>query len=352
MSERYAKQEILPEIGLAGQARLTASRVLCVGAGGLGCAALPYLVGAGIGHITIIDADVVDRSNLQRQVLFGETSLGQSKAHTASARLGDLNPEIRIEPLDARFERDNAEALIRSHDVIVDGSDNYATKYLLADACVKFDRPLVYGSVTGMEAMVTVFHAGRGPCLRCLFPEAPTGWVPNCAEAGVLGPLVGMTGALQAAEAVKLIVSQDGTLNTLIGRLWTMDIRDTRQHIIAVRKKPDCRTCSKPSSAIELPRTGLVMREIDAAQAQALDLQHIFDVREPHEFAAGHLDGAINLPLSALQADRAEIPGGKRCLVYCESGARCRPAAERLSAAGYREIFSLRGGRKAWHKAA
>lgn len=352
MNERYAKQTILPEIGPAGQARLGASSVLCVGAGGLGCASLPYLVGAGVGRVTIIDADVVDRTNLQRQVLFGEASLGQPKAAAAAARLTDLNPMVEIEALEQRFNAGNAEALIRGHDVIVDGSDNYATKYLLADASVKFDRPLVYGSVTGMEAMATVFHARRGPCLRCLFPEAPTGWVPNCAEAGVLGPLVGMTGSLQAAEAVKLLASPDGAMNTLIGRLWIMDIRDTRQQIIAVRKRPDCPVCSQAPSTIELLADDMEVREIGPREAHELPDCRLFDVREPDEYAAGHIPGAISLPLSTLQDGQARIPSGTRCLIYCESGARCRPAAVHFKAAGYREIFSLRGGRKAWQAAA
>ena len=348
MNERYAKQLILPEIGAEGQARITAGRVLVVGAGGLGCAVLPYLAGAGVGQITIIDADVVDRSNLQRQVLFGEASLGQSKAHKAAARLTDLNPEIRITALEARFDLGNAEALIKAHDLIIDGSDNYATKYLLADACVKFDRPLIYGSVTGMEAMVTVFHAGHGPCLRCLFPEAPAGWVPNCAEAGVLGPLVGMTGALQAAEALKMLASDDGRLSSLRGRLWTMDIRDTTSRTLAVRRRPDCAVCGGPRERIELKGQMVELREISAAQAHALPDWPIFDVREADEFAAGHIDGACSLPLSQLLDGRADIPPGQRCLIYCESGARCRPAAATLYAAGYEEVLSLRGGRQAW----
>ena len=352
MNERYAKQTILPEIGPAGQARLGAASVLCVGAGGLGCAALPYLVGAGVGRVTIIDADVVDRTNLQRQVLFGEASLGQPKAQAAAQRLRDLNPLVHIEAIEQRFSAGNAEELIRGHDVIVDGSDNYPTKYLLADACVKFDRPLVYGSVTGMEAMATVFHARRGPCLRCLFPEAPTGWVPNCAEAGVLGPLVGMTGSLQAAETVKLLASPDGALNSLIGRLWIMDIRDTRQQIIAVRKRPDCAVCAREASAIELPSDELELREIGPREARELTECRLFDVREPDEFAAGHIPGAVSLPLSTLQEGHGRIPSGERCLIYCESGARCRPAAVHFKAAGYREIFSLRGGRQAWQDAA
>jgi sulfur-carrier protein adenylyltransferase/sulfurtransferase len=220
---RYARHELLPEIGVAGQERLRSGRLLCVGAGGLGSGALPYLAGAGIGRITIIDPDRVDRTNLQRQVVFGERDVGAPKALAAAARLRDLNPDIEVVGIEGRFDASNAEALLRAHDVAVDGSDNYAAKYLLADTTAKLRMPLVYGSVTSMDAMVTVFDVRHGPCLRCLFPKPPSGWVPNCAEAGVLGPLVGMIGAVQAAEAVKLLVGGggDGPLQTLTAACGT-----------------------------------------------------------------------------------------------------------------------------------
>jgi adenylyltransferase/sulfurtransferase len=349
VSDRYAKQVILPEIGPDGQARLTQGRVLCVGAGGLGCAVLPYLAGAGVGHITIIDNDRVDKTNLQRQVLFGESSLDQPKAEAAAQRLRDLNADIQIDAINDRLDLNNVEALLKTHDVIVDGSDNYATKYLVADACVKFDRPLVYGTVTGMEAMVTVFHAGQGPCLRCLFPQAPTGWVPNCAEAGVLGSLVGMTGSLQASEAIKLLVGADKGLQTLIGRLWVMDARDGQSRLMAVRKRQNCETCSKDPDQIELqaaPRPTL--REIDVAEAKALDSWVFLDVREPEEFAAGHIPGAVNLPLSQLQSGIITPPDETRCVLYCESGVRCRTAADILKRFDYQDIRGLRGGLPAW----
>lgn len=349
MSERYAKQTILPEIGAAGQARIGNGRVLCVGAGGLGCAVLPYLAGAGVGRITIIDNDRVDRTNLQRQVLFGESSLNQSKAGAAATRLRDLNPDIDIQAIDARLDLDNVEDLLLNHDVIVDGSDNYPTKYLLADACVKFDRPLVYGSVTGMEAMVTVFHAGHGPCLRCLFPQAPTGWVPNCAEAGVLGALVGMTGSLQASEAIKLLVGQGSGMTSLSGRLWAMDARDGTSRLMGVRRRKDCGTCSRSAGDIVLqaaPRP--MLREIGVAEARALSDWPFLDVRERDEFAAGHIPGAFNLPLSELQDGRTRPPAGSRCVLYCESGVRCRTAAEILKRFDYQDIRGLRGGLPAW----
>jgi adenylyltransferase/sulfurtransferase len=353
MNGRYAKQIILPEIGPSGQTRLTAGRVLCVGAGGLGCAVLPYLAGAGVGQITIIDNDRVDKTNLQRQVLFGESSLDRPKAIAAAERLRDLNPDIDIRAIDGRLDLDNVEELLLAHDVIVDGSDNYATKYLVADACVKFDRPLVYGTVTGMEAMVTVFHAGQGPCLRCLFPQAPTGWVPNCAEAGVLGSLVGMTGSLQATEAIKLLVTERPDMRSLIGRLWVMDARDSQSRLMAIRRREDCTTCSQPADQIILqaaPRS--VLREIDVNEARALSEWTFLDVREPDEFAAGHIPGALNLPLSQLQDGTISPPAESRCVLYCESGVRCRTAADILKRFDYQDIRGLRGGLPAWQATA
>ena len=348
MSERYAKQVILPEIGPAGQQRLGQGRVLCVGAGGLGCAVLPYLAGAGVGHITVIDNDRVDRSNLQRQVLFGESTLDEPKAAAAAARLKDLNPEIDVEAMDARLDLDNIEQLLRAHDVIVDGTDNYATKYLVADGCVKFDRPLVYGSVTGMEAMVTVFHAGHGPCLRCLFPDAPTGWVPNCAEAGVLGSLVGMTGSLQASETIKLLLDESSGMQSLRGRLWVMDARTGQSRLLAVRRRDDCPVCSGPAEAVTLHGApAAVLREVGVAEARSLTDWTFLDVREPDEFRAGHIPGAVNLPLSELQSGRTPPPLS-RCLLYCESGVRCQTAAEILKRFDYQDIRGLRGGYPAW----
>jgi adenylyltransferase/sulfurtransferase len=352
LNERYAKQFIVPEIGADGQSRIGAGRVLCVGAGGLGSAVLPYLAGAGVGRITIIDNDQVDRTNLQRQVLFGESSLNQPKAEAAAARLRDLNPDIDIQAVDARLDLNNVEALLLAHDVIVDGSDNYATKYLVADACVKFDRPLVYGSVTGMEAMVTVFHAGHGPCLRCLFPQAPTGWVPNCAEAGVLGSLVGMTGSLQASEVIKLLVGAATGMSSLIGRLWVMDARDGQSRLMAVRRRQDCTSCGHDAGDIVLQGAPApLLREIDVNEAQALVDWPFLDVRERSEFAAGHIPGALNLPLSELQSGQARPPAGSRCVLYCESGVRCRTAAEILKRFDYQDIRGLRGGLPAWQAA-
>lgn len=343
MSERYARQTILPEIGPAGQQRLARSSVLCIGAGGLGCATLPYLAAAGVGRIAIIDHDHVDLSNLHRQVLFAEADVGQPKAEAAAERLTAVNGEITAEAITERLDLDNVERLFTAADLIIDGSDNYATKYLAADAALKFDRPLVYASATGMEAMVTVFEANKGPCLRCLFPQAPSGWVPNCAEAGVLGPLVGTAGAIQAAETIKLLTG-NAALESLSGRLWLMDARDMSSRQLAIARRSDCPTCSRPSEDIALAGTGGGPAEISREEARALEDVAWIDVREPEEYDAGHFPGALNLPLSTLRSGRFRLPEADRAVVYCASGGRCRPAAEILTGAGLKQLWILRGG--------
>lgn len=347
-ADRYARHTILSEVGPEGQARLRRARVLCVGAGGLGSAALPYLVGAGVGRVTIVDPDRVDRTNLQRQVLYGERDVGTPKARAAAARLGDLNGDVEVVALEGRVDAGNVEDLVRSHDVVVDGSDNYATKYLLADTTARLGRPLVYGSVTGWEAMVTVFDARRGPCLRCLFPEPPRGWVPNCAEAGVFGPLVGVTGAMQAAEALKLLVA-DPALRPLVGRLWFVDGRDLATRQVAIARRPGCAGCAGTAEPVsdDAGRCAAVVA-IDAAAAAALAGALFVDVREPDEFAAGHLPGAVNVPLSTLRGSPPQLPDAPAYVLYCSHGVRSRTAAERLSAAGVAGVRHLEGGLGRW----
>ncbi len=352
MGERYAKQTILPEIGREGQVALGKARVLCVGAGGLGCAVLPYLAGAGVGKITIIDDDRVDASNLQRQVLFGESNLGELKAIAAARRLANLNPDIRIEARPERLDSGNAKVLFETHDLVIDGSDNFATKYLAGDASVKFGVPLVYGSATGLEAMVSLFLPGSGPCLRCLFPEPPTGWVPNCAEAGVLGPLVGAAGCVQAIEAIKLLAGRPGSgLESLCGRLWVMDGRDLAVRRMAIRRSPDCPVCSGSPANIELQGPGPRVREIGPGEIDRLKQPVLVDVREPREFVEGHIPGAINRPLSALQSGQARLPDAGTCVVYCASGNRSRQAIELAGSNPGVDLRNLRGGIVAWEGA-
>lgn len=364
LAERYGRQTLLPEIGLAGQERLRHARVLCVGAGGLGCAALPYLAGAGVGRITVVDDDVVERSNLQRQVLYGERDLGAPKATAAAARLRDLNPDIEVIGMVTRVGADNVDALLAEHDVVLDGSDNYPTKFLLGDATALAGKPLVYGSVTGMEGMVTVFDARVGPCLRCLFPQPPRGWVPNCADAGVLGPLVGMIGAVQAAEAIKLIVAggagmpadapeDDGTaLRSLVGRTWVFDARDMSTRQLATKRRPGCPTCAGTPEPLEVsgptcaaPR----LLGVSADEARALAAAVFVDVRERDEFISGHLPGALHLPLSRLASgDGATLPPAERYVLYCQHETRSIEAAKVLAAAGVPGLVYLKGGIAAW----
>lgn len=348
---RYARHELLPEIGVAGQERLRSGRLLCVGAGGLGSGALPYLAGAGIGRITIIDPDRVDRTNLQRQVVFGERDVGAPKALAAAARLRDLNPDIEVVGIEGRFDASNAEALLRAHDVAVDGSDNYAAKYLLADTTAKLRMPLVYGSVTSMDAMVTVFDVRHGPCLRCLFPKPPSGWVPNCAEAGVLGPLVGMIGAVQAAEAVKLLVGGggDGPLQTLTGRLWYLDARGMRSRQVAVTRRDGCAGCAGTAEPVpdDAPRCDAALG-VDAATASALAGALFVDVREAAEFDGGHIPGALSRPLSLLRSAPPELPSAAVYVLYCAHGVRSATAVEALAAAGVANVRHLEGGLSRW----
>jgi len=349
---RYDRQMVLPEIGEDGQRRLARARVLCIGAGGLGCAVLPYLVGAGIGHLTIMDDDQVDLSNLQRQVLFRESDRGRSKATAAVEALQAMNSDIEIVAENQRLDLDNVQRQFENHDVIIDGSDNFDTKFLAGDASVKFGVPLVYASVTAFEAQVTVFDSDQGPCLRCLFPSPPTSWVPNCAEAGVLGPLVGMAGAQQAIQAIQLIIGENGkqTFEPLVGRLWTLDARRMESRCLRIRRRPSCGLCGIDPGQVELarPSRGPDM-DIPASQAMTLENALFLDIREPDEWAAGHIRGAKNLPLSRLLAgERPDCLGERPCVIYCARGTRGETAARLLIGEGHRGIHNLRGGLAAW----
>lgn len=350
--DRYNRQTMLPEIGTAGQQRLSRARVLCVGAGGLGCAVLPYLAGAGIGRITVIDDDRVAMDNLQRQVLFTEADADQPKAEAATRRLRALNADISVEGINGRLDAGNVQRLFEDHDVIVDGSDNFDTKFLIGDASLKFGVPVVYGSAVGLEAQVTVLDPDNGPCLRCLFPSPPDGWVPNCAEAGVLGPLVGMTGMVQAAETLKLIVSQgsDSALKPLIGQLWTVDARDMTTRNLRFQQRPDCPACHASPESISLagpPRHGDL--NMAPATAAALESACFIDVREPDEWRCNRIPGAINLPLSRLmEGERPPADAATPRVLYCERGPRGETAARLLAADGVDEVCNLRGGIAAW----
>jgi molybdopterin/thiamine biosynthesis adenylyltransferase len=254
--QRYARQIILPEIGQEGQERLRQASVLCIGAGGLGAPVLLYLAAAGIGRIGIVDDDVVDITNLQRQVLFREQDKGELKTQAAKHALMALNSDISIVDFTERFCAANAENLFDSFDIVIDGTDNFASKFLINDACVKFSKPLIYASILGFEAQVSVFSALHGPCYRCLYPAPPSDHIPNCAEAGVMGALAGIAGSVQALEAIKILLGYDWCvakgLQSLLGRLWMLDARTMESRVLALSKNPSCPVCSISPSEIAI----------------------------------------------------------------------------------------------------
>ena len=356
---RYARQFTLPELGAAGQARLKQGRVLVVGAGGLGSPALLYLASAGVGTVGVVDFDNVERSNLHRQVLHGEGSLGQPKIKSAAERLRDLNPDIVVRTHDTRLTSANALGIISEYDVVVDGSDNFPTRYLVNDACVLAGRPLVYAAIFRFEGQATLFAEPDGPCYRCLYPEPPPpGLVPTCAEAGVLGVLPGVLGSIQALEAIKRVA---GIGESLKGRLLVFDALRLRFRELLVEKDPDCPVCGMNPTVRTLVDydafcglAGATGRdaEISAPElAQALAGSApplVVDVREPHEWEIAALEGALLIPLATLPARLAELDPGRPIVTVCHRGARSMRALELLRAAGYSKVRSLKGGVDAW----
>jgi len=356
---RYSRHLLLPEVGLEGQRRLKAARVLLVGAGGLGSPAALYLAAAGVGTLGIAEFDTVDVSNLQRQVLHGTSQLGRPKLESARARLQDLNPHVRVEPFPERLTSANALALVESFDVVVDGSDNFPTRYLINDACVLRGKPLVYGSIFRFEGQVSVFDARHGPCYRCLYSEPPPpGLVPSCAEGGVLGVLPGVIGSLQALEAIKLIL---GAGETLVGRLLLFDALKVRFRELALRKDPDCPVCGPAPSVTSLidyeafcgvgapPAADeeISVRELRQVLRQGNGLV-LLDVREPHEFEIVHLPGSSLVPLGELPGRMGNLDPGRPPVVICHYGARSLQAVRLLRAAGFHQARSLAGGIDAW----
>lgn len=357
---RYSRQTVLPQIGNDGQNKISQARILCIGAGGLGSPALLYLAAAGVGTLGVIDDDEVSISNLQRQILFSSNEVGQNKATSARKRLAELNSDIRIEAHHERLTATNAEALFSKYEIIIDGSDNFSTKYLANDTCVKLGLPLVYGSVLRFEGQLSVFDALRGPCYRCLFPAPPKTSVPNCAEAGVLGATAGMIGSAQALEALKLVLNHP-ELPPLIGRLAVLDGAQTRWSTFALAKKSDCPVCSLPPSKIRLndssancsihPEQEITVEEL-LRNVHSDAAPRILDVREPEEFSPGFISGAENWPLSKLKEGflPPPSPDGKATVIYCRSGIRSLTALQILVAAGFHSPIShLRGGYLAWH---
>ncbi|MEZ5814619.1 MAG: HesA/MoeB/ThiF family protein [Alphaproteobacteria bacterium] len=349
---RYSRQSVLPEIGTQGQSRIAKASVLCIGAGGLGCPALLYLAAAGVGRIGIVDFDVVDETNLQRQVLFTLDQIGENKALAAKARLEALNPEIRIDAYAEELTEKNAPDLLTRYDIVIDGTDNFPAKFLINDAALKTGKAFIYGSILGFKGQLAVFGHNGGPCYRCLFPEAPKGHIPNCAEAGVIGAVAGMIGTAQAMEALKIIVGGE-SFKPLSGKLWTVDMRSMENTLLGLSKNPDCPACSKAKEEITLQYASPVCGFVAEITPQQIRMQNdarlLVDVRELDEWNSGHIEGAHHTPLSALmRGDIPDLPTDRQVILYCQKGMRSLQAAQILKTHGYLNISSMAGGYEAW----
>ncbi len=351
--KRYERQIVLPEIGPEGQKKISEASILCIGAGGLGCPALLYLAAAGIDRIGIVDFDCVDETNLQRQVLFTVEQVGQNKAEAAKERLNALNPEIEIEAHPVELTDENAETLFENYDLIIDGTDNFATKYLINDAAVKTGKPFIYGSILGFDGQLAVFNYKGGPCYRCLFPQTPKGRIPNCAEAGVIGAVAGMIGTAQAMEAIKIIVNHE-SFRPLSGKLWTVDMRTMENRLLSLEKNPVCPVCSKNKEDIPLhyssPVCGFIP-EVTPEQAKRNKQALLIDVRETDEWNTGHIETAQHIPLSTLmQGNIPDLPSDCEIILHCQKGKRGEHAAQILRAQGYLNVSNMAGGYEAWLK--
>jgi adenylyltransferase/sulfurtransferase len=346
---RYSRHLLIPEVGLRGQERLRASRVLVVGAGGLGSPALQYLAAAGVGTIGVIDDDSVDETNLQRQTIFSMADLGQKKAAVAARRLHGLNPAIAIEPLPFALDEQNAREIVRCYDVVLDCTDRFATRYLINDACFFEKKIDVYASIFRFEGQLSVLCTGEGPCYRCLFPEAPPADVtPTCAEGGVLGALAGVMGSWQAAEALKVLLRIG---EPLAGRILLVDTLRARVRELRFDRDPACALCGSAARILDilaaLPEaaTDRTIAEVDAsALGEALREATLLDVREPHEAVLGTIDGAVSIPASQLEARMSELDTAVRYIVACRVGVKSRWALHRLREAGFGRLAHLRGG--------
>jgi sulfur-carrier protein adenylyltransferase/sulfurtransferase len=358
---RYARHLTLPGVGPEGQARLKSSRILLVGAGGLGSPAALYLAAAGVGTLGLVDFDRVDVSNLQRQILHGTAAVGRPKVDSAAERLADLNPGVRVIPIDQRLSAANARDIVGQFDLVVDGSDNFPTRYLVNDVCVWLGKPLVYGSIFRFEGQASVFHAVRGPCYRCLYAEPPPPHlVPSCAEGGVLGVLPGVIGSLQALEAIKLVLE---TGEPLLGRLLIFDALGLRFRQLELKKDPDCPVCG-PRPSITEPidyeafcglggQDAASHDEISAGElAQLLERRsasvQILDVREPWEWEIARIPESSLVPLGELANRLGEVDPRAEVVTVCHHGARSAQAGELLKAAGFSRVRSLSGGIDQW----
>ena len=355
---RYARHLVLPEVGRSGQRALKEARVLLVGAGGLGSPAALYLASAGIGTLGLVDDDFVDETNLQRQVLYGAADVGHPKVEVARDRILAMNRHVQVRLHQERLDRTNAMSVLDGYDVVVDGSDNFPTRYLVNDACVLLGKPNVYGAILRWEGQVSVFGAAGGPCYRCIFREPPPpGMVPNCAEAGVLGVLPGVIGSLQALEVIKLVL---GRGEVLAGRLVIFEALESRWREVLIPRSPACPVCGDEPTITELidyeDFCG-VAASVEGVAPDALrvilmegDAPLLVDVREEFEWLGGNLaeEGALHLPMGQLAERIQELPDDRDIVIYCQVGARGQRAVETLRAAGLHRVRNLEGGYKAW----
>jgi sulfur-carrier protein adenylyltransferase/sulfurtransferase len=360
---RYSRHLIIPDVAMAGQKRLKNARVLCVGAGGLGSPALMYLAAAGVGTLGIVDFDVVDESNLQRQVIHGQSDVGRPKAVSAKESVQEINPLVQVNVHEVRLDSANVMEIFAGYDLIVDGTDNFATRYLVNDACVLLNKPYVWGSIYRFDGQASVFWSEHGPCYRCLYPEPPPpGMVPSCAEGGVLGVLCASIGSIQVNEAIKVLT---GIGEPLVGRLMIYDALEMTYRSVRVRKDPECPLCGKNPTITELidyeAFCGTVSDEamdaaagstITAAELKAMqdagDDFLLVDVREPAEWDIIKIPGAVLIPKGDLPSKLAELPQDKPVIAYCKSGVRSAEALALLKNAGFADAKHVQGGVTAW----
>jgi sulfur-carrier protein adenylyltransferase/sulfurtransferase len=363
--KRYSRHLIMPEVGVDGQRRLKAAKVLCIGAGGLGSPVGMYLAAAGVGTIGIVDFDVVDFSNLQRQILHGTPDVGRSKLASAKDRLHAINPEIEIETYELALSSENAMQLFAPYDIVVDGTDNFPTRYLVNDACVLLGKPNAYGSIFRFEGQASVFATKDGPCYRCLYPEPPPpGLVPSCAEGGVLGVLPGIIGVIQATETVKLIM---GIGEPLIGRFLIYDALRMKFRELKLRKDPDCPVCGTHPTVTRLidydqfcgitpaaPEPAMVNTATDITATELKqrldrgDRLKIVDVREPNEYQINRIAGSVLIPLGDVPRRYAELDPDEEVVVQCKMGGRSAKAADFLRSVGFKRVLNLKGGILDW----
>jgi adenylyltransferase/sulfurtransferase len=361
---RYSRHLIMPEVGMEGQLKLKQAKVLCIGAGGLGSPLALYLGAAGVGKLGLVDFDVVDFTNLQRQVIHGTSDVGRAKLDSARDTLLEINPNVEIETFQTRLSSDNALDIFGEYDIIADGTDNFPTRYLVNDACVLLGKPNVYASIFRFEGQASIFYAEQGPCYRCLYPEPPPpGLVPSCAEGGVLGVLPGIMGCIQATEAIKLIL---GRGDSLIGRLLLFDALGMKFRELKLRKNPDCPICGTHRTITKLidyeqfcgirgeehtpVQTGIpeitpaeVKKKMDAHEPFVL-----IDVREPHEYQICRIPGSKLIPLGEVPKRMNELNSADEFVVHCKSGMRSAKAVDLLMKSGFLKIHNLKGGILAW----